>query len=275
MAPENGGDGGGGGDTPVVEAQAAEQPVVPEGEQTPTQETPTSEEPEVKPEVQPESKEEEDSKLPEKEVQSQISQVTGLVEKAGLDMKAVAEYAKANSGQVDLDTLVALKEQHGDAVASLIVDQIKGIHTTQSKAAADRDNAVYDQVKEAFSDITSDPEQTGESMWTELATWSKDNVSNDHRNEINKLLAQGGLAAKLAVQELTTAFKESLGKQEFQDADLLGGEGVVTASGGDLSKFEYNTELNSLLQKGHQYGESREIAVLDARRTRSLQRGIK
>ena len=229
------------------------------------------------------NEQEKDTKLPEKEVdKSKLGQVTGLIEKAGLSMKEVAEYAKANDGKVDLDTMVALKEKHGDAIASLIADQIKGIHTERSEAASKRDTEVYDQVKEAFKDITSDPEQTGESMWTELATWTKGetegqpNVSNDHRAEINAMLAQGGLAAKLAVQELTTAFKESIGKNEFQEAALLDGDAQApSGSGKDISKFEYNAELNKLTNAGHQYGESREIAALDARRTKSIQRGIK
>ena len=265
MAEESGGDGGGGGDPT---------PVVPTGEEPAAIPEPK---PDEKPEATPKKEEPEDGKLPEKEVdKSTLGQVTGLIEKAGLDMQDVAKYAKANDGKVDLETMVALQEKHGDAVASLIADQIKSIHTVQSKATTERENAVFDQVKEAFADITSDPEQTGESMWTELATWSKDNVSNEHRNEINKLLGQGGLAAKLAVQELTNAFKESLGTQEFQDADLLTGESLTPQSGGgELTSREYNTELNKLTKNGHQYGESREIAALDARRMKSRKRGIK
>ena len=271
FAPEDGGENGGGGGDVTPEVKDEQTLVTPE--QTP------NEKPTENPEQTPAEK---DTKLPEKEVdKSKLGQVTGLVEKAGLSMKEVAEYAKANDGKVDLETLVALKETHGDAVASLIADQIKGIHTEQSEAAANRDTAVYDQVKEAFKDITSDPDQTGESMWKELATWTKGetegkpNVSNEHRTEINKMLAQGGLAAKLAVQELTTAFKESIGTQEFQEAVLLDGDEAATTNVKSISKHEYNTELNKLVKAGHQYGESREIAALDARRTKSIQRGIK
>lgn len=265
MSEESGGEGsGGGGEQPTPEVKD-EQTKVTE-EQKPSEEK----------EKQEPTPKEKDTALPETEVdKSTLGQVTSLIEKAGLNMKEVAEYAKANDGKVDLETLVALKEKHGDAVASLVADQIKGIHKERTEAANKRDNEVYDQVKEAFKDITSDPEQTGESMWKELATWSKENVSNEHRTEINKLLAQGGLAAKLAVQELTTAFKESIGKQEFQEAELLDGDDLVQSSGKDISKHEYNTELNKLIQAGHQYGESREIAALDSRRMRSLQRGIK
>lgn len=269
MAEESGGEGdGGGGDTTTEQTteQTAEQTTTDntdETKQTKTTETDTTKE---------------DTKLPEKEVdKSTLGQVTGLIEKAGLNMKEVAEYAKANDGKVDLETLVALKEKHGDAVADLIADQIKGIHTERTEAATKRDNEVYDQVKEAFADITSDPEQTGESMWEELATWSKENVSNEHRNEINKLLAQGGLAAKLAVQELTTVFKEAIGvnTNEFQDAELLDGDKTPVTNDKSITKSEYNTELNKLTKAGHQYGESREIAALDARRMKSIQRGIK
>jgi hypothetical protein len=261
MNEENGGDGGGGGAT-TPEVTPVEPVTTPVTEVT--TETVTEETSKVK------------EALPEKsEDNSKLGQVSSLVEKAGLDMKKLAEYAKANDGKVDLETMVALKDKHGDAVAELIANQIKDIHTERSKAATDRDNAIYDQVKDAFKDITSDPEQSGESMWQELATWSKEHVSNEDRIEINKLLSQGGLAAKLAVQELTTAFKEHIGKQEFQDAELISGESVAQTSDGGISKHEYNTELNKLTQAGHQYGESREIAALDARRMKSINRGIK
>lgn len=274
MAEESGGEGGGGGGDTTTE-QTTEQTK----EQTTTEQTSDETKQTTTTET---STKTEDNKLPEKEVdKSTLGQVTGLIEKAGLNMKEVAEYAKANDGKVDLETLVALKEKHGDAVASLIADQIKGIHAEQSEAATKRDTAVYDQVKEAFKDITSDPEQTGESMWKELAEWTKGktegqpNVSNEHRSEINKMLSQGGLAAKLAVQELTTAFKESIGTQEFQEAELLDGDETPVTNDKSLTKSEYNTELNRLTQTGHQYGESREIAALDARRMKSIQRGIK
>jgi len=273
MSPE--GDEQGGGDAPVV-------PPVVKDEQTPPVTPPVEKPIDEQATKDKGDKSEKDTTLPEKEVdKSTLGQVTGLIEKAGLNMKEVAEYAKANDGKVDLETLVALKEKHGDAVASLIADQIKGIHTEQSKAATARDTAVYDQVKEAFKGITSDPDQSGESMWTELATWTKGetegqpNVSNEHRTEINKMLAQGGLAAKLAVQELTTAFKESIGTQEFQEAELLDGDKTPSTNDKSITKSEYNTELNKLTRSGHQYGESREIAALDARRMKSIQRGIK
>tara|TARA_R110002096_G_scaffold110795_6_gene241980 strand:+ start:2887 stop:3672 length:786 start_codon:yes stop_codon:yes gene_type:complete len=261
MSPETGGEGGGG-ETPPVEPTIEQTPVTPEA--TPSekaQEAPTT----------PEA----DSKLPETEVDSsKIGQVTGLLEQAGLTMKEVAEYAKANDGGVDLETMVALKEKHGDAIASLIADQIKGIHTERTEAANKRDNAVYDQVAEAFKDTT---DQSGEDTWKELSTWAKDNVSTEHRADINKLLSQGGLATKLAVQELTTAFKESQGSQEFQEAALLDGDAAAQSNSGgrDISKHEYNTELNALLKSGHQYDSSREVAALNARRTKSISRGIK
>ncbi len=208
-------------------------------------------------------------------IKTNLSQVSGLIEKAGLTMQEVAEYAKANEGKVDLDTLVALNETHGEAVASLIVDNIKSIHTERLEAANQRDTEIFNQAKELLSDVSSDPEQTGESIWKELATWSKDNISNENRTEINKLLAQGGLAAKLAVQELTTAFKESLGTTEFQEAALLDGDSKAISNNQDISKNEYNLELNKLLDSGHNYDESREVAALRVRRTKSLQRGIK
>lgn len=271
MAEESGGDGTGGGDTPPKEDDKAKPPA-----------GTGDEEQGDKPKDKPADKPEETNLPPKSEDKSTLGQVSNLVELAGLTMKEVAEYAKANDGKVDLETMVALKEKHGDAVAALIADQIKGIHTERTAAASKRDTEVFDQVKEAFKDITSDPEQTGESMWKELAEWTKaetdgkPNVSNEHRNEINAMLSQGGLAAKLAVQELTSAFKEANGQPEFQEAELLEADTAATSGGGkDISKNEYNMELNKLTAAGHDYSTSREVAALQARRQKSIQRGIK
>lgn len=265
MSPEQGGEGQGGGGAPVAEPQAV--PV-----ETPT-EVPV-EKPSETPTQTPAPKEEstEAVSTPTEETTSKLAQVSGLVEQAGLTMKEVAEYAKANDGAVDLATMVALKEKHGEAVATLIADQVKAIHKERTEAAKAKDQAVYDQVAEAFKDTTT---QSGEETWKELAGWAKDNVSAEHRTEINKLLAQGGLAAKLAVQELTTAFKEANASRETQEADLLEADAVATPNGKDISKHEYNMELDRLLKSGHQYGSSREIAQLDARRTASIRKGIK
>jgi hypothetical protein len=262
LSPESGGDQSGGGE-PVAEA-----PTPIEVDVTPVVDNDAEENP-VKEES---TKESEKDKLPKKEDKTRVGKVTALVEQSGLDMKEVAEYAKANNGEVDLDTMVALKEKHGDAIAELIVDQIKGIHKEHSEAASKRDKEVYDQVQEAFQDVT---DQSGEETWKELAAWSKENVSNEHRADINKLLAQGGLVAKLAVQELVSAFKESQGTQEFQEADLLEADNTAPSStGGTISKSDYNRELNELLNKGHVYGQSAEIAKLDNRRAKSIQRGL-
>lgn len=269
MSPESGdeGKGGGGDEQPIQPEVPVDKPTeipVEKPNETPTQ---TQSEETTTPEEQAET-----AQTPTEEIHSKVAQVSGLVEQAGLTMKEVAEYAKANDGAVDLDTMLALKEKHGEAVAQLIADQIKAIHKERTEAAKAKDQAVYDQVAEAFKDIT---EQSGEESWKELAGWAKDNVSVEHRTEINKLLAQGGLATKLAVQELTIAFKEANLNKQSQEADLLEADALATPTGKDISKHEYNMELDALLKKGHQYGTSREIAQLDARRTASIRKGIK
>lgn len=261
MAPEQGGEvSGGGGEAPATE--------------TPN-ETQTTDLPEGEPESKPEPKKEpaKDSKQeapPKSQTDEKLGKVSGLVEQAGLTMKEVAAIAKANDGKLDLTTMVALTEKHGEAVAGLIADQIKDIHTQRTSEAKLRDKEIFDQVAEAFKDTT---EQSGEETWKELAGWAKDNIPTETRAEINKLLAQGGLAAKLAVQELTVAFKESQATAEFQDADLLEADTTPKTSGGMLSKQDYNRELNKLLAAGHDYDHSADIARLNARRTKSIKSG--
>jgi hypothetical protein len=265
MSPEVGASTGGG-ESPQVDATTEAE--------TPAEPTPAVEPvdtPKDTPKESPKETKEEPKEAPkDKSDDSKLNRVTSLIEDAGLDMKEVAEYAKANEGKVDLDTLVALKEKHGEAIADIIAEQIKSIHAERTSEAAKRDQDVYDQVAESFKDTT---DQSGEETWKELAGWAKENVSKEHRAEINKLLTQGGLATKLAVQELAAAFKESQGKQEYQNADLMEADSTGKSSGGDITKQDYNMELNKLLKAGHQYGSSSEINKLDARRLKSIQRG--
>jgi hypothetical protein len=138
MAPEGENEGGGGDKVvePVVETVV--EPVV-ELEGKPSEKEKVVEKPTVE--------KVEDDVSEEKPAKSRLSQVSGLVEQSGLDMKEVAEYAKANSGEVDLDTMVALKDKHGEGVASLIADQIKSLHKTSLEKASARDNEVYKQVE--------------------------------------------------------------------------------------------------------------------------------
>lgn len=210
-------------------------------------------------------------KLPEIDTTSKLSKLSTLIESAGLSMVDVAKLAKENNGQVDTATLAKLVEKHGEAVATLLADQVTNLYNSKVKEAESRDNAIYDQVKEAFEGVT---EQSGAETWKELSTWAQGNVTPEHQNDLNQLLAQGGLAAKLAVQELVTAFKESQDTTEYQDAKLLTPDNLGRDTSALISKFEYNSKLNELLAKGHVYGQSQEIARLDAQRQKSIARGI-
>jgi len=244
---------------PVQNEKQEEVPLETNSDETPEVQQHESNEPQI--EVQ----------LPEVDATSKLNKLTTLFEDAGVSMIDVAKIAKENNGNIDTATLAKLVDKHGEAVATLLSDQVTNLYNSKVKEAESRDNAVYDQVKEAFEGVT---EQSGAETWKELSTWAQTNISVENQTDLNKLLAQGGLAAKLAVQELVTAFKESQGTSEYQDAKLLTPDNLGRDTGALISKFEYNTKLNELLSKGHVYGESQEIARLDAQRQRSIARGI-
>ena len=85
--------------------------------------------------------------------------------------------------------------------------------------------------------------------------------------------AQGGIAAKLAVQELISVFKAS---PEFsQAADLEVADSLSQDyKGKPLDKAGYNSELRKLIAAGHSYESSPEIKALNKRRMQSRNRGI-
>lgn len=231
-------------------------------EQAPPAEEQQKVEPEKAPEPTP------DVKLD----RSMLSQVEGLLADAGLSPKEVVTLVSKEDGQVTPDILKALVDKHGEAVASLVVDNLQGFHEKSKTEATNRDKVVFDQVQEAFKGIT---EQSGEDTWKELSAWAKDNIPNAERKEINALLGKGGKAAKYAVQDLVDQFKNS--DTYEQPAELLDGDslGDDTFGGGKpLDKAGYDRELRKLLNEGHVYGQSAEINALDRRRMKALKRGM-
>lgn len=196
-------------------------------------------------------------------------QLGSMLSDAGIDPLKARDAITANEGKCTPEIYAALEAKHGAGLASLLAGQMSQLHDAGVAKSNAQDAAVYTQVAEAFKGIT---EQTGEQTWTELAGWAKDNIEDGQRKQINAAIAQGGFVAQLAVQELVNAFQQS--GDYGQEMQGLEGDNVPAApKGGDLTRQEYTVALDALLAKGHVYGKSQEISTLDARRTRSAQRG--
>jgi len=199
---------------------------------------------------------------------SGLDQVTDLIKDAGLSMADVAKSVTAEDGKVTPAILKALEEKHGAGVASLIVSQLEGIHKSNVAVAQAKDKAVFDQVHEIFNDP-----QGGEETWKELSGWAKEKVPNEQRAELNKLLSQGGLAAKLAVNELVSMFKGS--GDYTQSAQLEQGDELNNApTTSMIDKVSYQNELRALMNAGEDYNSSVKIKELNRRREISMKRGI-
>lgn len=199
-----------------------------------------------------------------------ISKLQGLVKDAGLIPADIAREITDNDGEVSPETLKALVEKHGEAVGTLIAEKLTTLHQENVNAAKQRDESVFNQVAEAFKGVT---EQTGEESWKELSGWAKDNIPNEQRKEINELLGKGGLQAQLAVAYVIDQFKNS---DDFQQPAVLetGDDTPKDFSSGAIDKQTYITELNKLLDAGHDYNTSQEIRKLEARRLKGVQRGL-
>lgn len=198
------------------------------------------------------------------------TKLAGLLEQAGLVPTDVTKSVTANGGEVSDELRTKLTEQHGEAVADLIIGQLQGLHKETVAKVQERDKAVFDQVQEAFKDIT---EQSGEETWRELATWAKTNVPNEERNELNKMIQAGGLQTKLAITYLVDTFKTS--NDYEQPAQLEEAQSNNAPKGlGPIDRATYQRELKALEAKGHVYGQSKEMATLDARRNAGIARGM-
>lgn len=245
---------GGGGNSPAATPNAnppATPPATPPAAAVPPTQTPTPEAPKLN-YSDPASK-----------------QVGTMLTDAGVDPIKARDAITANGGQCTPEIFAALQAKHGEGMASLLAGQMTKLHEAGVAKGNAQDQAVYTQVEAAFKGIT---EQSGKETWAELSGWAKENIDNDQRKALNAAIAQGGFVAQLAVQELVNAFQQS--GDYGQEMIGLEGDNVPNApKGGDLTRFEYTEELDKLLNAGHAY-DSPQVKTLQARRTRSAQRGI-
>lgn len=188
---------------------------------------------------------------------------------ASLKPKDVAEAISGNNGKLTPEILKALEEKHGVGVAALLADQLQQVHADSVKAIKARDTEVFKQLEKEFEGITN---QSGEETFKELKQWAETALPNKDRVELNKLLQGGGLGAQLAIAHLSSTFKEQ--SNIVVPAKLVSGTATVSAVMTPITRAEYTTQLRALEAKGHVYGQSEEIAKLDARRAAGLKRGI-
>lgn len=240
---------------------------------------PKQEQPEEQP--KPESKDTppaEEPKPAEPEVDSSavfdtpvVKQVESLLNDAGLNPQDVTKAIMENGGKLTPALTKQLVEKHGEAVASIVADQLSTFHKASVDKATKRDQEVYNQVQQAFKDVT---DQSGDKTWQELSGWAKENIPNDERKEINKLLQQGGIAARYAINDLVARFKSS--DSFVQAAELVNGDNFSNDNSGltPLSKAEYTQKFRELESKGHVYGQSKELDKLDRQRMAGLSRGL-
>jgi hypothetical protein len=247
---------------PITKEAPTQEPIVkeeptPDGD--PVKEAPIGEEP-PKEEPTPE---------PTKFNADAVKQVESFLTDAGLKPSDVALGVTQENGAIPLETMKALVDKHGEAIAGLIADKLRVIHESNVGAAKAADKQIFSSVQEAFKDTTT---QSGKDTWNELSGWAKKNMSAEDRNGVNAMLAAGGFQAKAAVEHLIKAFK---GSDSFiaQPAQLMQGDDTSKEYGGKpLDKHSYNTELRKLLDSGKSEN-SPEIVALNRRRDRSRSRG--
>ena len=198
-------------------------------------------------------------------------QLAEMVTAAGMNPSEVLKVVQGNEGKATPEIYAALSAKHGEGMAALLTGQMTQLHETNVSASTAADKAIFSQVEKAFEGVTK---QTGEETFKELSTWAKTNLDEAKVSEMNALIKQGGMGAKLAIQELTNAFTQS--GDYVQPAQLMEGDNTPNSDGkgGDLTRQEHNEEVRKLIAKGHQHSTSREIAALGRRRSKSMSRGI-
>jgi hypothetical protein len=201
---------------------------------------------------------------------SGLERLETFLKEASLKPSDVAKAVAENGGRITPDILKALEEKHGAGVAALLSEQVVQVHKDSVAAVQARDNAAYKVLEEAFAGITTQP---GSETFKELKGWAEANVPKEERAELNVMLQKGGLSAKLALTHLANEFKSTA--KLVVPAGLVQGDRTSTSNDlKPISQQEYTSQLRALEQKGHVYGQSQEMANLDAQRLAGRKRGI-
>lgn len=199
---------------------------------------------------------------------SAAQQVETLLKEAGLQPQEVAAAILKENGTVTPAIYKAIKEKHGEGIASLVAGQLQRLHEQANKQTSAREQAVFSSLEAKFEGITT---QSGSETWKELSTWAKQNISVEERKELNKLIGQGGVATELALDRIVTKFKSS---QDFvQPAQLEEAQQFAKPSQTFINRQQYHKQLNKLLDDGHDYNTSPEVARLNSQREASRRRG--
>lgn len=109
----------------------------------------------------------------------------------------------------------------------------------------------------------------GEKNWVSIQAWAAANADPAEKEQINAMLAAGGLQARLAVQGLAQLYQAHLKTKPAASA-LKDGASGAPASSGALSATDYAKEVQALRAKlGAQFETSSDYAALQARRRAS------
>lgn len=230
----------------------------------------TSSKDETKPKEEPAT-----TKEPEQKDTTDWSKLEGVkklekfLTEAGLTPSQVTKDVMANEGKITPELLKTLEDKYGAGVAALITDQVVDLYKRGEEAAKAVETAIFTQVAEAFKDVT---QQDGAETFKELSAWAKENVANETRAELNKMLAVGGLQATLAINYLVGEFK---GKVSVDTpASLVTADTVSQAASiVPITRQQYRNELDKLMAKGHSES-SPEVMKLNRARELGMKRGI-
>lgn len=189
-----------------------------------------------------------------------------LAEKAvpGAD-DMIAEFAK--NGELSISSQAKLVETLGESLAGMAINQLNAEATKIKDASTAARTEVLDYMIEAFGETDRD------ATWAavkEFVASPESGFSADDKAELSKMLQKGGLAAKLAIDNIVAVHTGN--PNTTVTADLLQGD-ISTVKGFDpISAKAYSEEVSILADK---YGyESLEVQQLQQRRERSRNAGI-
>lgn len=195
---------------------------------------------------------------------SAAEQTSAVLSEAGLDAAAVTA-----AGKLSLADTIALREKFGDAVVASIQSELATAQDTAAKVQQETDERLYGMCADAFAGIS---DQTGEEVFNDISAWAKDNLEVAELDEANKLLAMGGMAAQLVMQDLLSVYQGTDQAQPKLDLESVT-PATNKADGSAMSRSEYSAALDKALAEGHSY-ESPTVKKLQARRNAGAAQGI-
>lgn len=193
--------------------------------------------------------------------QAQVNATDTYLSKAGISTDHVAAEMQ-KFGKLSEMTTALLRQAHGEH-ADLIIANVEHTHTQLAAQEAKAESEAHGIVAELLG---VDAAQGGAEM-SKVVSWAVNSLPENEVAELAELIDRGGIASKLALQQLVTGYSQG----NSQPANLVAGDVRTNTNAVHMTRDEYNRQRFEIEDK---FGyNSQQMVALQNQRTQAINNG--